>query len=94
MRLTPTWDGTTVTVAEAATPNNTFSSALPVLGKYVIISNLGPINIHVGSDASGATIRGILVEPGASLEFAVGKDAEIYIWAAANTGKYTQVWFT
>ena len=85
------WGGDTVTINDDTTPNNTFEQ-VTVQGQYCIISNLGPINIRVGSVGSG-TAKGILVEPGASLEFPVADDAEIYVFAAANTGTYSVVWF-
>ena len=85
------WGGDTVTINDDTTPNNTFEQ-VTVQGQYCIISNLGPINIRVGSTGSG-TAKGILVEPGASLEFAVTPDAKIYVFAAANTGSYSIVWF-
>tara|TARA_R100000329_G_scaffold146945_1_gene133985 strand:- start:66 stop:365 length:300 start_codon:yes stop_codon:yes gene_type:complete len=85
------WGGDTVTINDDTTPNNTFEQ-VTVQGKYCIISNLGPINIRVGSVGSG-TAKGILVEPGASLEFPVADDAEIHVFAAANTGTYSVVWF-
>ena len=85
------WGGDTVTINDDTTPSNAFEQ-VAVQGKYCIISNLGPINIRVGSVGSG-TAKGILVEPGASLEFPVADDAEIYVFAAANTGTYSVVWF-
>jgi len=85
------WDADTQTIDDDTTPNNTFEK-LEVKGTYCIISNLGPINIRVGSSGSG-TAKGILVEPGASLEFAVGQGANIHVFAAANTGTYSVVWF-
>tara|TARA_Y100000592_G_C5296042_1_gene233147 strand:+ start:36 stop:332 length:297 start_codon:yes stop_codon:yes gene_type:complete len=85
-----------VWAADTITINDDTTSAgfeqVAVQGKYCIISNKGPINIAVGSKGSG-TATGILVEPGASLEFAVADDATIYVHAAAATGTYSVVWF-
>lgn len=85
------WDVDTQTNDDKATPNNTFEE-IPIKGTYCIISNLGPINIRVGSSGTG-TAKGVLVEPGASFEFAVGTGGSIYVFAAANTGTYSVVWF-
>jgi hypothetical protein len=92
----PIWNSRTVSVPEVATPNNTYSDSLEVRGTYLVISNKGPINFHVGTGvAMGASHpHGILVEPGASLEFAVGPGAVIKVHAAANTGSYSLTWFT
>ena len=84
------WGGDTVTIDDDTTTAG--FEQVAVQGKYCIISNLGPINIRVGSVGSG-TAKGILVEPGASLEFAVAPDATIYVHAAAVTGTYSVVWF-
>ena len=92
----PMWNSRTVSIPETATPNNTYSDALEVYGTYVVISNKGPININVGTGVAmgGSHPHGILVEPGASLEFAVGPGAVIKVHAAANTGSYSLTWFS
>tara|TARA_R110002020_G_scaffold202722_4_gene405836 strand:- start:1000 stop:1296 length:297 start_codon:yes stop_codon:yes gene_type:complete len=84
------WDGDTVTINDDTTAAG--FEQVAVQGSYCIISNKGPINISVGSSGAG-TATGILVEPGASLEFAVTVDATIYVHAAATTGTYSVVWF-
>jgi len=50
---------------------------------YVIISNVGANNIWVSTAEATAAGQGVLVQPGATFETALGEAPLLYVWGTA-----------
>ncbi len=102
------WDSATSThtINLAVAGGATAAATMPCNGKYCIISNIGSVNVYVGSDADGTPAAstagevndggmGVVVEPNASFEFAADNNAVIYVRnASATTAAVASVlWF-
>jgi hypothetical protein len=95
----PILTGASLTEEIALTGGGTFddvwgrSSALFTYeGVYhMLISNIGTANVWVGNSL---TVKGVLLQPGASLNLSVGREATVYaVRDAAGAGALTAILF-
>jgi len=97
----PILTGGSLTEEIALTGGGTFD---PVWGKsapaaaftyeavyHMLISNIGTANVWVGNSS---TVKGVLLQPGASLNLSVGREATVYAARdAAGAGALTAILF-
>jgi len=58
---------------------------------HMLISNIGTANVWVGNSE---TVKGVLLQPGASLNLSVGREATVYaVRDAAGAGALTAILF-